>query len=144
MATQDTCGPYGTGRVTSPRRTIATVADAQPGAFTVEELAMCVRETDPSASATATVYRAVAAMEKSGHLARVGARGGHVLYARCDSPHDHHHHVVCDGCGRIAPARCPLVSTEIAADTSGFTITRHEVTLYGLCPACSEARSRKG
>lgn len=144
MAAQDTRGPYGTGRVTSSRRAIAAVADAQPGAFTVEELSMRVRETDPSAAATATVYRAVAAMEKTGHLARVGTRGGHALYARCASPHDHHHHVVCDGCGRIAPARCPLVSTEAAVETSGFTITRHEVTLYGLCPDCSESRSRKG
>jgi Fe2+ or Zn2+ uptake regulation protein len=108
------------------------------GAFTVEELAAAVHALDAKASATATVYRAVSAMEAAGHLERVGVRHGCALYASC-ADSGHHHHVVCDGCGRTAAAPCPLGGTP-AAD--GFVVTRHEVTLYGLCRECAEKSGR--
>jgi len=97
-----------------------------------------VRREDERAGAIATVYRAVAAMEDNAFLARVGTRAGAALYCRCQEA-SHHHHVVCDGCGKVAVAECPgeLATGETAP--SGFLITRHEITLYGLCPACANA-----
>jgi Fe2+ or Zn2+ uptake regulation protein len=74
-------------------------------------------------------------MEESGHIERVGTRDGSALYARC-STMSHHHHIVCDGCGRVAHAECPVVFEDSDARPDGFVITRHEVTLYGLCPSC--------
>lgn len=126
---------YAGGRVTPSRRAIALTVAEQTGAFTVDALAAAVRARDAAAGATATVYRAVAAMESAGYIERVGTRGGAALFVRCDAE-SHHHHVVCDGCGRIAHADCPLPSPSNAPD--GFTVTRHEVTLYGLCPDCAD------
>lgn len=126
-------GAYGSGRVTPQRASIAACADRLPGAFTVDKLAACARGADASLG-TATVYRAVAAMEASGWLERVGERGGSALFARCGAG-GHHHHVVCDGCGRVAVAECPVAVTP--GDAAGFVVTRHEVTLYGLCPTCA-------
>ena len=101
-------------------------------------LAASVRAADPSIG-TATVYRAVAAMLGSGWIERVGERDGSVLYAICASG-GHHHHVVCDGCGKVATTTCPVrVDAGSADERDGFVITRHEVTLYGLCPACADA-----
>lgn len=87
------------------------------------------------------MYRAVAAMENAGFIERVGARGGSALYARCDAS-AHHHHIVCDACGVTAEAECPLGTTLDVAGTAGFVVTRHEVTLYGLCPTCARKRGR--
>lgn len=126
---------YAGRRVTHQREAIATVAAAMPGAFTVDELVSAVRRAEPVAGATATVYRAVTAMEDSGFLERVGTREGSALYAPCDSSDHHHHHVVCDGCGRTEVAECPIDTA--ALSQAGFTITRHEVVLYGLCPTCA-------
>lgn len=136
MPRDNTRAAYAGGRVTPQRRIIATVAAAMPGAFSVDELADAVRADDP-AIGTATVYRAVGALEDSGYLERVGERDGAALFLRCAHA-EHHHHLICDSCGRVAPARCP-VSTEALAEAheAGFTVTRHEVTLYGLCPACA-------
>ncbi len=128
---------YGRGRLTAQRAAIARAVTGIPSAFTVEELAAVVRRADSGAGATATVYRAVAAMESSRFVERVGSRNGSVLYARCATP-SHHHHIVCDGCGRIAHAECPVVAGVEARRGDGFVITRHEVTLYGLCPECAE------
>lgn len=107
------------------------------GAFTIDELTAVVRERDPKAGATATVYRAVAAMEAAGYLERVGTRNGSALLTHC-SAQQHHHHVVCDRCGGTTHAPCPieLGLYQDLTDT-GFVITRHEVTLYGLCADCA-------
>lgn len=127
---------YGDARVTVPRLAVAEAAEAARGAFTVEELAELVRRDHPEHASPATVYRAVAAMVSAGYLERVGVRAGSGLFARCHAA-AHHHHIVCDGCGRTVEADCPLgQAIEGGAATHGFTITRHEVTLYGLCPAC--------
>ncbi len=128
--------PYGGGRVTPQRRLVAAVAGAWSGAFTVDELAAAVRTRDRAAS-VATVYRSVAALAENGWLERVGERDGAALFTRCAAGAHHHHHVVCDGCGRVEVAECPVKPAVSANVAGGFVITRHEVTLYGLCPACA-------
>ncbi len=128
---------YGSARFSPARLETAAAVLRLDGAFTVEELVSEVRSADAAAGATATVYRAVTAMEAAGFLERVGERAGSALYAHCEA-HAHHHHVVCDGCGRIAATACPLGAEAVhLAGPEGFVITRHEVTLYGLCPECA-------
>lgn len=123
--------PYGQGRVSRQRAAIAAAVDMQGGAFSVEEIATAARQVDPGIG-TATVYRAIAAMESSGHLDSVGERDGHALYAVCDRS-GHHHHAVCTSCGRVEPTPCRLGELT----PRGFKVTSHDVTLYGLCPSCS-------
>ena len=81
----------------------------------------------------ATVYRAVAAMEESGFIEKVGTRDGSALYARCRHV-GHHHHAVCTRCGAVADAGCPIDVDAI--DVGGFAISSHSLILYGLCAAC--------
>jgi Fur family ferric uptake transcriptional regulator len=130
-------GPYGARRTSAQREAIASAAERLDRAFTVEELA---EATEPGSggrrTGIATVYRAVGAMVASGHLEPVGERDGRMLYARCDAD-GHHHHLVCTGCGSVAKAPCPLDAAALAsAADSGFIVTHHEVSIYGLCPAC--------
>lgn len=140
---KDEIGPraFGSARITAPRRAIAAAVERLSGAFTVDDLAHEVRRTDPRTGATATIYRAVAAMEQSGFIECVGAREGASLYVRCTADH-HHHHIVCDGCGRTEAAECPVSAFESASQASGFVVKRHEVTLYGLCPDCAKTERR--
>lgn len=129
--------PFGEGRLTPQRAAIAECAAEMRGAFTVDELGAAMRRRD-GAVGTATLYRAVAALEASGWLERVGERGGSALFARCTAAGGHHHHLICDGCGRIEATSCPVEPGSIsAAEKGGFTVTRHEVTLYGLCATCA-------
>lgn len=132
---------FGSGRITGQRLTIARAAAGMRGAFTVEELAESLRDGASSSGTapvgTATVYRAVAAMESTGFLSRVGSRAGSALFARCSEP-SHHHHIVCDACGRFTATPCPIVAPVVSPEaTGGFVVTRHEVTLYGLCGECA-------
>ena len=143
----DARAAFGSARVSPQRRAIVGAARSLTRAFTVDELAETTRARDSSAG-TATVYRAVAALEASGWLEQVGKRGESALYARCPGTDHHHHHVICEGCGRIEVAECPVELRDsephdLAVDPGGFLITRHEVTMYGYCPQCAASR-RKG
>jgi Fur family ferric uptake transcriptional regulator len=121
------------GRASAQRLAIAEATDAMTGAFSVEQLAATVR---PAGIGKATVYRAVTAMRETGFLEQVGAHDGSALYVRCRSA-DHHHHVVCTGCGAVADAPCGLDGVLGAAvDASGYELTAHTLTLYGTCPEC--------
>ncbi len=125
-------GPYGDGRSTAQRRRIAAAVPER--AFTVAELAEAVASVDP-AIGLATVYRAVGAMERSGWLTRVGDASGTTLYARCHES-EHHHHAVCTRCGRVEHTPCPVAAAPGISAPSGFRVTSHELTLYGLCETC--------
>lgn len=134
----DDAQPFGQARMSAQRRVIAEATRSLPGAFTVDDLLRAVRERATEVG-VATVYRAVAAMEAAGFVEPVGARDGTKLYARCD--HDaHHHHLVCTGCGTTVECDCPIDDrVRRSAKAAGFSLTRHDVTLYGLCRQCARA-----
>lgn len=127
--------------MTRQRRRIVQTVSSLAGSFTVDDLSAAL-END-GGGATATLYRAVDLMLASGFIARVGSREGSALYARCHTNDHHHHHIVCDSCGRIAHATCPYhTMTTAPSETDGFVITRHEISLYGLCPECAALDKR--
>lgn len=123
---------FGSGRRSAQRDAIAAAAREFGSAFTADDLLAAVREKTPGVG-TATVYRAVTAMEAAAFVEPVGMRGAARLYVHC-SHQGHHHHVVCTGCGAVAEAECEVGTSASCAE--GFTITSHDLTLYGLCPRC--------
>lgn len=136
MRTSPGESPYGPGRVTRQRQAIARAAAGLQAAFSADDLTLALRGCGDEAS-VATVYRAISAMESSGFLERVGTRDGRALFALCDDS-SHHHHIICDSCGRTAKTECTLDHGVDSAD--GFLVTRHEMTLYGLCRECADRR----
>jgi Fur family ferric uptake transcriptional regulator len=126
---------YGGARMSVPRSVIADAVLAQTGAFTAEDLHRALAE-GRTPIGLATVYRALGAMQVAGSVAVVGQRDGSALLARCGRD-DHHHHLVCTSCGRVVGIDCPLGREKPDAVTrDGHLVTRHEITLYGLCSTC--------
>jgi Fur family transcriptional regulator, stress-responsive regulator len=56
---------------------------------------------------------------------------------------DNHHHIVCRSCGVVADVDCAVGEAPCltASDDHGFSIEEADVTYWGLCPDCSNARS---
>lgn len=130
---------YGDVRLSAQRALIAEVVASLPRAFTAEELHDAVARVAPGVG-LATIYRALAAMHAAGSVTTVGERAGSALLARCDR-HDHHHHLVCTACGTVVGVDCPLGAETLAsAERAGHLVTRHEITLYGLCAECRAVR----
>ena len=87
-----------------------------------------------------TVFRAVSGLERDGSIKRIDLGDGKVHYELSDD--QHHEHIRCDYCGRVAEvAGCVLDGRSSAVTTStGFKVRSHQLLFSGICPDCASAR----
>ena len=131
------------GRRSTRQRSLLRELVSENDAFRgAQELHRLLRERGESVG-LATVYRNLQVLVEDGEVDTLRGEDGEVLYRQC-SP-QHHHHLVCRGCGRVEEVRGPAVEqwADRAASAHGFTDVAHTVEIFGLCPACS-APARAG
>lgn len=89
-----------------------------------------------------TVYRFANLLVEMGLANRIEFGQGYARYERSE-PQDgpHHHHIVCENCGDVADFdECDISGLAKKLETSsGYRISRHQLELYGVCPACQTA-----
>ena len=87
-----------------------------------------------------TVYRTLSTLTQKGLLLRSASQDGSLYYQLRDSRH--RHYLICTQCGSTVPIRgCPLEALERAMGAeTGFSITGHNLELYGICPDCAKGR----
>ncbi len=103
-------------------------------AWSLDELLERVRSTVGSGDYS-TVFRAVGVLEKEGVIQGVNLGDG---LSRYEARRDHHEHVRCDVCGRVAEVPgCVLegAAKEIEEST-GYRLRGHSLVFSGICPAC--------
>ena len=125
-------------RLTEPRRSLATLIEAQGGTFTAAALVEAARAGRLGVG-RATVFRTLEVLEDLGAVERLDLPSGEHAYVGCEPAH--HHHVVCSGCGRteeIEDAGLRSVVADIATRT-GYRVDDHRLEVFGLCPACQVA-----
>ena len=91
----------------------------------------------------ASVYRALEVLDDLGLVQRLDAGEGVVRYEPAHPSGQHHHHVVCDRCGRVSAFADPQLETAIerASQRLDHQVEGHDVVLRGACPRCrSEPR----
>jgi len=123
---------------------ITRVLRAVIGVLVERELPIRIRqcaEADPFLAEcdTATLYRTFARLEERGIVRQIGMPGRTAWFGLTDS-FRHRHYLCCRGCGMVIPLRheCSVASLEDEiARESGFADLGHELTFYGLCPACA-------
>jgi Fur family transcriptional regulator, ferric uptake regulator len=55
--------------------------------------------------------------------------------------HDHHHYMICMACQKMIEVDCKLADmAHEVATKHHFTITHHDMTIYGYCQKCQLAR----
>ena len=106
-----------------------------------EDCALTALEIDerlPDAG-RATVYRALDQLEGLGLVQRVDVGGDAAAYERVD-PSGHHHHIVCERCGRVIAFEDERLEKAIVAlaKRPDFKVSSHEVTLRGECARCRD------
>ena len=86
----------------------------------------------------ATVYRAIEQLEELGLVHRVDLGGNAFGYEKVDPTGDHHHHIVCEQCGKVEPFADERLEKAVhEVHREGFRISSHEITLKGKCASCS-------
>jgi Fur family ferric uptake transcriptional regulator len=86
----------------------------------------------------ATVYRALDQLESLGLVQKVELGGEASGYEALDPQGPHHHHIVCERCGRVVAFEDERLERAIVAlgDRPDFKVSSHEVTLRGECERC--------
>jgi Fur family ferric uptake transcriptional regulator len=89
----------------------------------------------------ASVYRTLDQLEQLHLVQRVEIGGDAAGYERIDAG-EHHHHLVCEDCGRLALFADRALERAIAAISreSEFEVAAHDVVLRGRCPECRADR----
>jgi Fur family ferric uptake transcriptional regulator len=81
----------------------------------------------------ATVYRTLKTLVAEESLQIVALPGEN---PRFEFAHGHHHHFCCKACKRVFDVHaCPGDLSRLVP--KGFSISNHELTLYGKCPDCA-------
>ena len=86
----------------------------------------------------ATIYRALEQLEDLGLIQRVDVKGDAAGFERVDPSGHHHHHIVCEQCGRVVAFEDENLEQAILklAERPDFNVSSHDVTLRGECVTC--------
>jgi Fur family transcriptional regulator, ferric uptake regulator len=125
-------------RLTEPRRAVAQLISARDGHFTAAELLHDAR-VRRSGIGRATVFRALDLFTELQLLERIDLPAGGHAYVRC-RPRDHHHHIVCERCGRVTEVGelGLMAAIESIPRRTGWQVASHRLELYGRCPRCRD------
>lgn len=128
--------------LTTRQAAVLEALDAAPGPLSVAEALERASEIVPGLG-IATVYRAVKRLDELGVIRSVELPGEDVRYE--PGARGHHHHFHCRDCRRVFDIDgCPLRGATGATVPGGFRVEDHEITLYGLCPACDGSEAAAG
>lgn len=86
----------------------------------------------------ASIYRAIDVLQDMGLVQRVDVGAGTSRYEAVVPGGDHHHHIVCDACGRISAFEDSGLERAISrvGERIGRRVERHDVLLHGHCSRC--------
>jgi Fur family ferric uptake transcriptional regulator len=118
------------------RRAVLDVLGGRSCLASAQEIHDALR-ADGRGVGLASVYRALDTLTTLRLVHRVDV-GGSARYERADPGGDHHHHAICDRCGRLTPfedAALEALVDELGARL-GYAVTAHDVALRGVCPDC--------
>ncbi len=128
-------------KLTPQRRLIIDILLHDRTHPTVEEVYKKVLETMPEVSRT-TVYNTIREMLNLGEVAEVQdlSDGG----IRYDTTGEPHHHFFCVRCRALVDVDLALPPVaESSSELADCVILKQQLTLYGLCPACSELQRQE-
>ena len=126
-----------TGRSGGARRVVVELLGRQGCCLSAQEIHDRVRAGGAQVG-IASVYRALEGLDVLGLVQRVDLGDGVSRFERADPGGEHHHHLVCDDCGKVEPFEDPALEAAIVsvAGGRGYDVAAHEVVLRGACGDC--------
>lgn len=123
-------------RVTPQRRAILQVLESSERPLSVEDIH---HRLEKPGSGIPTIYRNLQSFVAMGWAESIPGPDQVMRFVRCHS-RDHHHHLQCESCGRTVEVHACGLETGLQGlhGPSGFRVTRHQLLLFGLCPACQK------
>lgn len=125
------------GRSGSARRLVVELLGEQDCCLSAHELHERARARGARVG-IASVYRTLDGLAALGLVQRVDLGDGVARFEPSHADGDHHHHLVCDDCGKVEPFEDPTLESAIerVAGGRGYVVAAHEVVLHGACEDC--------
>lgn len=122
--------------VTRPREQIAAILAREPRFLSAAEIYEKLKRAGARVSLS-TVYRTLDHLHEKGDVTSRPDAEGEATYMLCE-PARHHHHAICDECGRAEDVDCAAVEVfaESLRSLHGFELNGHAVEFFGRCRAC--------
>jgi Fur family transcriptional regulator, ferric uptake regulator len=122
------------------RRAILELLDEQSCALSAIEIQDALTGRNREVS-RASIYRVMEELEEIGVVQRVEVGRGVVRYEPSRSGPGHHHHLICDHCGRISPFTDAGLERAIrrVSDSLPLRVSEHEVVIHGACETCASS-----
>ena len=124
------------------RRAVIELLGQQSCCLSAQEIFDQLRADDHPIG-IASVYRSLDQLVRDGYVHRVEIGLDGARFEPSLTSGQHHHHLVCDACGRIEAFEDAGLERAIGGleRRTGFTIEGHEVVLHGACSLCTPASS---
>jgi Fur family ferric uptake transcriptional regulator len=119
------------------RRAVIDLLAQQDCCLTAQEIYDRLRE-DGRAVGIASVYRALDVLTAARLVQRLEMGAGIARYEPLHAGGEHHHHLVCEGCGRVEAFEDDALEDALdqLGERLGFEVGGHDVILRGSCAAC--------
>jgi Fur family ferric uptake transcriptional regulator len=120
------------------RRAVLELLDRQRCALTAVEIEDALKLAERRVS-RASIYRILDELEHLRLVQRVETGQAMVRYERVCEHDEHHHHLVCDGCGLVMPFSDDALEQAISSLSRRvpLTVSEHEIVLRGECHDCA-------
>jgi Fur family transcriptional regulator, ferric uptake regulator len=125
------------------RTAIIRLLAGEPCALTQLDIEERLRGVGNRPVSRASIYRILEILQEHGLVQRLELGQGVAYYEVLDPSGEHHHHVVCEECGKLIPFddRGLERSLERLAERLNVTVHNHEVVLRGSCDRCLDSAS---
>jgi Fur family ferric uptake transcriptional regulator len=134
-------------RITGPRCDILEMLDKAERPLSAHQIYSELHARNPKVG-LATVYRTLSLLTEAEIVERLEFGDGRARYELAEhvTQEEHHHHLVCERCFRVVKySEFPQEERDLVRKVAGsleakfgFTVERHQMHFYGLCPECRQ------
>jgi Fur family ferric uptake transcriptional regulator len=120
------------------RRAVVELLGRQDCCLTAQEIFDRLR-AEGRRVGIASVYRVLEQLTRDGFVQRIDIGEGTSRFEPIHEGGDHHHHLVCDGCGKVeafADDELERALRKVEGQT-GYSVAGHDVVLRGTCRGCA-------
>jgi Fur family transcriptional regulator, ferric uptake regulator len=124
-------------RAGGAREQVLALLERQRCCLSAQEIHDRLRESDGRTPGLASVYRALEVLTSLRLVHRLDVDGT-ACFEPADPSGDHHHHAICERCGKRDAFADPELERLIhgVGERLGYDIGAHDIVLHGRCPAC--------